>query len=320
MRQFETIIVGGGPAGASAALRLTQAGKEFAILDKAEFPRPKPCAGWITPKVFRLLGKTPDEYPYGILTFDKLYYDFGKFRIPIKTTQYSIRRIEFDKWLHEISGVKVIKHKVREIVRKNGTYIIDDAFTCKYLIGAGGTHCPVYHALFKQINPRAIENKIVAIEEEFPYEITDDRCLLWFGDLKLRGYSWYVPKPNGYLNTGLGGTFYGLKRNGENIESHWKKFTEKLAALGLVQNHEYDARGYSYFLRSNVKHVQSGNAFLAGDAAGLATLDMGEGIAPAIESGILAAEAIIYGKKYSLKKVSKFSFPSILFKEKFSSK
>jgi len=46
--------------------------------------------------------------------------------------------------------------------------------------------------------------------------------------------------------------------------------------------------------------VRIGNAFLAGDAAGLATRDMCEGIGPAVESGLLAARAIATGEEYAL--------------------
>jgi len=58
--------------------------------------------------------------------------------------------------------------------------------------------------------------------------------------------------------------------------------------------------------------IRYGNAFIIGDAAGLATLDMGEGIGPAIQSGIRAAEAIISGQEFSLRSINKYSFPSLL--------
>ena len=51
--------------------------------------------------------------------------------------------------------------------------------------------------------------------------------------------------------------------------------------------------GTVIILRQNLTEIRNGNAFLVGDALGLATLDMGEGIGPAIRSGQLAAEAII---------------------------
>ncbi len=317
MLETEVIIVGGGPAGAAAALELKRNNREVIILDKAKFPRVKLCAGWITPKVFQLLNKKVEDYPYGILTFKKLHFDFGFLKIPFPTTQFSIRRFEFDNWLHEISNVETIQHKVEKIEEANGYYIIDGKFKGKYLIGAGGTHCPVYHQLFKEINPRALEDKIVAMEEEFPYNWQDERCLLWFGDLKFKGYSWYVPKANGFLNVGIGVTFYGQKYLGKNIRQLWNEFTQKLLSLGLVKDYSFEGKGHSYYLRQNVTNVRRGNAFIVGDAVGLATLDMGEGISAAIESGILAARSILFNTPYDLTQISKYSLNSLFFSKRF---
>jgi flavin-dependent dehydrogenase len=49
-----------------------------------------------------------------------------------------------------------------------------------------------------------------------------------------------------------------------------------------------------------------------GDAASLATYDMGEGFHPAIQSGCLATEAIIHDSDYSLRSIPKYSWPSLL--------
>jgi flavin-dependent dehydrogenase len=54
------------------------------------------------------------------------------------------------------------------------------------------------------------------------------------------------------------------------------------------------------------------NAFVIGDAAGLATLDLGEGTGPAIESGILAADAILTGRRFSAKSITRYSLTHIL--------
>ncbi len=52
MIQKDVLIVGGGPAGSACAQRLIRHGLDVLILDKAEFPRQKPCAGWVTPALF----------------------------------------------------------------------------------------------------------------------------------------------------------------------------------------------------------------------------------------------------------------------------
>ena len=63
MRSVDVIIVGGGPAGSSCAWRLRRHGVECLILDRAEFPRLKLCAGWVTPQVLADIELDPREYP-----------------------------------------------------------------------------------------------------------------------------------------------------------------------------------------------------------------------------------------------------------------
>lgn len=72
-------------------------------------------------------------------------------------------------------------------------------------------------------------------------------------------------------------------------------------------------RGHNYYLRQPVTNGRMENAFVIGDAAGLATMDMGEGIGPAVESGILAADAVAGGGECSLRSVRKYSLISLLF-------
>ncbi|MDH3884677.1 MAG: NAD(P)/FAD-dependent oxidoreductase, partial [Desulfobacterales bacterium] len=92
----------------------------------------------------------------------------------------------------------------------------------------------------------------------------------------------------------------------------WDDFIAKLAELSLVQGHTYRPRGYNYYLRQPLPAGHLDNSFVIGDAAGLATLDLGEGIGPAIESGILAADAILTGRRFSTKSVTRYSLGHIL--------
>lgn len=311
MLEAEVIIVGGGPAGAACAGRLIQAGKQVIVLDQVQFPRFKPCAGWITPQIFRDLGIRPEEYPHGLVTYRHFQIALGRFKFRLNTLQYAIRRVEFDHWLLQRSGAEVRQHSVKNISRKGGFFIIDGQFSAEYLVGAGGTHCPVKKALFPP-EESASSRLIVAMEEEFQWPLQDEQCYLWFFENNLPGYAWYVPKAEGYVNVGIGGAAARLKARGETLRQHWNRLVTKLDDMGLVRGREYNPSGHSYSLRGRAAQIQSGKAYLVGDAAGLATLDMGEGIHPAVKSGLLAAEAILRGTDYSVSTIPRTSWPSLL--------
>ncbi len=306
------LIVGGGPAGSSCARELMKAGMDVCILEKEPFPRSKPCAGWITPEVFTDLGVDPADYPYPLGALNRLNIHIFGVRLPLPTRQYSVRRYEFDAWLINLSAAPVRTHRVRTIRFLDSHYLIDDAYRCRYLVGAGGTCCPVYESLFSALRPRDGESRIVALYEEFPCETPHREGSLWFFDHGLPGYAWFLPKAGGYLNVGIGGKHLGMKRKGRTIRSHWEAFTRKLEEGFLLTGHPYSPRGHWYYIRNDTGPTRLGNAFVIGDAAGLATRDMGEGIGPAVRSGILAAREIIGKRPTATRGISRFSLPGIL--------
>ncbi|UHD16842.1 NAD(P)/FAD-dependent oxidoreductase [Thiocapsa bogorovii] len=308
MIKTNVIIVGGGPAGSSCAWQLRRRGLDSLILDKAVFPRPKLCAGWITPEVVADLEMDIAAYPHRLLTFEVTRAHLFGIGLTMRSPQHSIRRVEFDHWLLERSGAEVIRHQVKHVERTPNGYRIDDRFECVALVGAGGTACPVYRSLFREINPRARGLQVAALEQELPYTWQDRDCHLWFFEKGLPGYSWYVPKQDGYLNLGVGGMTQRMQDTGASIHRHWEHFVTSLRRRKLIdEGLALEPWGYSYYLRDGVQKIRHENAFLVGDAAGLATRDMAEGIGPAIRSGILAANAIADGGEYSLESVSPYS-------------
>ncbi|MBN1642068.1 MAG: NAD(P)/FAD-dependent oxidoreductase [Anaerolineae bacterium] len=312
MHRTEVVIVGGGPAGAACAGRLRQRGVDCLILDRRRFPRAKPCAGWITPLVLRDLDLAPADYPGGLTTFAALVISIRGLTFRLPTRQHAIRRCEFDDWLLRRAQVPVHHHQVRTIDQVGGAYVVDGAFAAKYVVGAGGTRCPVRRALFQGAEPRDAGSLVVTLEEEFPYPHTDPHCRLWFLEHGLPGYAWYVPKANGIVNVGIGGKAEPLRARGDPLKRHWGLLLDKLDRLGLVRGRAFRPRGYAYYLRQDHPEVRRDNALLVGDAVGLATLDMGEGIGPAVRSGLLAAEAILHDSDYDAASIPRLSLlPSL---------
>jgi flavin-dependent dehydrogenase len=307
MRLADVAIVGGGPAGSSCARELVSSGFDVVVLDRAQFPRTKLCAGWVTPQALSDLELHPDDYPRRFLTFDTLVLHWGWLKVGHASTQHSIRRYEFDDFLLRRSGAEIARHKVRTIEIDGPDFVIDGAFRCRYLVGAGGTACPVYRSLFHDLNPRARELQTATLEQEYPFDWKSGECQLWFFKDGLPGYAWYVPKADGYINIGLGGMAAKLKSGNRHLQGYWDRFIRHLRRRNLIDDRTLDPKGYSYYLRGNVDVVRTGNAFVVGDAAGLATRDMCEGIGPAIRSGILAAKSIAGKQDYSLKNLVSYS-------------
>jgi flavin-dependent dehydrogenase len=316
MRLVETLIVGGGPAGSTCAWELTKHWRDVLVLDKACFPRLKLCAGWITEKVMKDLAFTPADYPHPILPLDIRTRLFGlPFALrcfPTRGRNFSIRRVEFDAWLLARSGAEVVRHQVKSIRREQGRYVVDDAFSCRYLVGAGGTHCPVRRCLFPDRRSRS--RQIVTLEKEFEYPTRGDACHLHFFRRGLVGYSWMVPKGNGYVNLGVGGKAKSLNRSDRSIHDHFRAF------LGdLVRERRLDARtaenlhatGHPYYLFTSGTDIKGEDCFLIGDSAGLASIDLGEGIGPAVESGLMAAREILGTGTYRKEDLTAFSFAGL---------
>jgi geranylgeranyl reductase family protein len=307
MTDTDVLIVGAGPAGAACAGELQRRGGDFLLLDKAVFPRDKTCAGWLTPEVFRNLGLTPADYPYGLKTFRRFVIHFRRRRVILPVEQYAIRRIEFDRFLLEHFHLHPLQHTVKEIRKEGGHFIIDHRFRARRLVGAGGSYCRVADRFFPERKTQK-ERWISAVEAEFRYDVRDDRCHLWFGLRDLPGYAWYVPKADGYLNIGIGGYTQRMKERGTNIHEQWEDFLQILQKERLLTGEPPRGKGYTYMIRRKDPPMERVGVMILGDAAGLATPDMGEGIGPAIDSGLLAAESLATGKPLSARSIRRHSF------------
>ncbi len=301
---FDAIIVGGGPAGSTCAFFLVRSGVNTLLLDRADFPRVKLCAGWLSPPIWDVLEIAPGEYPDGIWYWKKVHIHFRGRKYVVPSKGYFVRRYEFDHFLLKRSKVNTVEgYSVKQIAKDNeGYWVINDEYRAKYLIGAGGTHCPVARALF----PEKDYPQCGTQEREFkgdPGEIASTRAgedgepeILLHDDMN--GYSWNIPKGN-WLNVGTG------TKVAREVLPAWSKAKAFFEGNGEEEGtipesscpmlDKMKGHGYSPFETSHLTFCQTDNAFLIGDALGLAQPMTGEGILPSVLSGKLCAMAIAAG-------------------------
>ncbi|MBS0205518.1 MAG: NAD(P)/FAD-dependent oxidoreductase [Planctomycetes bacterium] len=309
MERVDVLIVGGGPAGSSCAWKLQQSGIDVLVLDKARFPRHKVCAGWITPQILddlkldvadyqsRLIMQPITRFLTGLIGGPEIVTEYGT------TVSYGIRRCEFDDYLLMRSQARLkLGESVHSLHRDGSDWVVNDHFRAPIVIGAGGHFCPVARHVMKEFaahSESAAEvppDLPVVLAQEVEFEMTaaeQDSCsvlpdrpeLFFCPDLK--GYGWVFRKGN-FLNVGLG------REGEEHLSGH---VTEFVAFLRQRHKIEFDLpgkfQGHAYRLRTHLprSHSTSG-IILIGDAVGLADRQSGEGIRPAIESGLLCAESI----------------------------
>lgn len=300
MERCDVLIVGGGPAGSTLAWRLAAQGREVAVLDKQAFPRDKVCAGWITPAVVETLqldladyapGRTLQpihRFRTGLIGGDEVLTDYGT------TVSYGIRRREFDDYLLRRSGARLLLGEGLASVERDGSeWIVNGRLRTPLLIGAGGHYCPVARRLGAELGPE--EGPVTAQEVEFELSpqqaaacaVAPDTPELFFTP-ELDGYGWVFRK-GGVLNIGLGREAGG--RLGDSVAA----FTAWLKAQGKIPADippRFHGHAYLLYPQRRPRRVVDDGVLLIGDAAGLAYPQSGEGIRPAVESALLAAEVI----------------------------
>lgn len=299
MEQFDVIIVGGGPAGSSLAWGLRNTGLRVMVLDKQPFPRNKVCAGWITPAVLESLKLDKEHYqryhtmqPIHGFRISRMDGKEVETTIQEQPLSFGIRRLEFDHYLLQRSGASVIAEPLGELKRTGNHWVVNDRYQASLLVGAGGHFCPV--ARYLGARPGKGEITVAAQEVEFPMTERqqqgchiDGRVPELFFCTDLKGYGWVFRKGE-YLNIGLG------REDQHHLSEHVKAFCDFLRVKGkFTFDLPVKFNGHAYLLYNHSRRKLAGDGvMLIGDAAGLAYPQSGEGIRPAIESGLLAASIV----------------------------
>jgi geranylgeranyl reductase family protein len=292
VERFDAIVVGAGPAGSTAALRLARAGSRVLLLDRERFPRDKPCGGGLTERAVKQLPVSVDPVVEEVVDRFELGFRYrarverGGERPLVLMTQ----RRRLDEFLAEEAaragadfrdGLRAAAIDLDGTVRFDGT-----AARADVVFGADGVN-----GLTARAFGFADRRHGVALEGNVSYvHAREDR---WRGRAVVDlgtvagGYSWVFPKGE-HVNVGVG----GWRSEGPRLREHLR---QACAGYGLPYERLESVRGFRLPMRRAGEPVVRGRALLVGDAAGLVDPLSGDGIYEALLSSRLAVEAVLAG-------------------------
>ncbi len=295
---YDVIIVGGGPAGSSAAYILAKEKLKVLIIDKEKFPRYKTCGGGI---VFKANNFIPiNLYDISENTcYKAIIYDF-KTKLKFTTVRenplvFMTMRETFDNALInsaiENGAAFIDQCELLDIQKKGNSIEINTNkgnFNSKFCIAADGISS-IVAKMMKWKDSRKI---IPALEYEL--FVNDDLLKKFSGSARFdfgiiqQGYAWVFPKKD-HLSVGL--LYMGSKKI--NLNNYLKTYLDKLKLNNYIK---FERHGYRIPIRPRENIFAKDNVLLIGDSAGLTDPITAEGISYAIKSGQLAANSIIESK------------------------
>jgi geranylgeranyl reductase family protein len=296
VEHVDVLVVGAGPAGSSVAIHLARTGVRVLLVDRATFPRDKPCGGGLTGRALRQIPVDPSPVVERDVDRFELRVGYGRRfarthdRPLIRMTQ----RRRLDAFLVEQAvaegaelrdGVRVDALRLEE----NGisARVGRDAVHASVLVGADGANGIV--ARTAGLGEGIVRG--VALEGNIPLELVprDDlerTAVIEFAAVP-GGYAWVFPKGD-HANLGVGG--WGSE--GPRLRDHLARLAR---AHGVDPRDLTDVRGHRLPLRRLGSPAAAGRVLLVGDAAGLIDPLSGDGMYEAFVSARLAAEAILSG-------------------------
>lgn len=288
---YDVIVIGAGPAGATAGYQLAQKGLDVLILEKKRLPRHKTCAGLISAKTAELLDF--DISPVVEQTINNIQFSFQlkeRFtkRSPVPVG-YTVERDSFDYFLamkakeagasiidgKEVKKLEVLPNEVK-VLTTNGI------FTGLIIIGADGA-CGITSrsvGLMKKVETRITIEAKVSLSQKKMFQALDSTIQMDYG-VMTGGYGWIFPKKR-YLSVGA----VAYPRFIKELKLYLQKL---LSSPGLKSSSVNRFSSYPLPVRKPEDPIQKKRILLLGDSAGLTDPLWGEGIYYAIKSAQLAA-------------------------------
>lgn len=302
-RQYDVIVAGLGPAGASAAYELGKRGMSVLAFEKQAHPRYKVCGGGLSARIEGILPGGFKRIVEGTVYRVQFTYG-GKESFLIEFPQpvaFMVMRSKFDQWLVDHArqvGAEIRENESVVAVREleEGLEVATDKgrYRGRYVIGADGATSVIAQQCF----PGRRLRKIPALESEYQgatlHAFQQTQTALISLPAAKKGYGWVFPKEHG-LSLGVG----EFVRGGNRPRKSFEEFVSRESALaGLsiplplghslpIAYQQIHRNGHSW-AGSLVRH----RAVLVGDAGHLVDPLLGEGIYYAIRSGQLAAASV----------------------------
>lgn len=289
MQIWDAIVVGAGPAGCAAAYDLAAGGRSVVLLDRADFPRHKACAGGLTRKSLRTLRYS--VAPVTRESISSIVVEKGSGQAATLESRKLVCAMTVRRELDEFclrqtmaAGAQFVRIRPIEGIETGESSVTvktpEQNFTGRFLIGADGVYSNVRRLLYG--GQPAWFRRGFALEADVRPAGGCDFGLVFDLSAVRHGYGWVFPKRD-HLNVGL------YAEAAEKIDRGCLLAWTRQRFNGAVMEHLTGQ--YLGFGAENAP-AQTGRIFLAGDAGGFADPLTGEGIYGAISSGQAAAAAI----------------------------
>lgn len=278
MATHDVAVIGAGPAGSTAAYRLAAAGKRVLLVDKATFPRDKPCGGGVTGRAARLLPFSIEPVVEDVIERIECRLDHGPgfertARAPVA---YMTQRKRLDHFL--LQRAAEAGAEVREGVTVAPRDVDADVVVCAD--GCNGTSA-------KQLGLGGGIVHGVALEANYPRDERYAHSMVLEIACVHGGYGWIFPKSD-HVNVGVGG-------NATEAPKLRGQLARMCEAHGVDADAAAETRGYRLPMRTPATRLVNGHAAAIGDAAGLVDPFSGDGMYEAFYSAQLVVDAILAG-------------------------